>query len=55
MLDDFDREILLPHSEQLEVAERRLLGLGFSGVPVDLDTEVFALVLPVEFALHGVS
>ena len=52
MLDDFDGEILLADSEELEIAERRLLRLCLARVSVDLDAEEVALVLPVEFALH---
>jgi hypothetical protein len=48
-LDDLDGVILLSHSEDLEVAERRLLGLGVS---VDLDAEEVSLVLPVELGLR---
>lgn len=52
MLDDFDREVFLTKSEQLQVAEGGLLGLGLSSVSVDLDTEEVSLVLPEEFALE---
>ena len=47
-LDNLDREILLPDTEDLEVAEDRLLRFG---VAIDLDTQEVALILPVEFAL----
>lgn len=48
-LDDLDGVVLLPHAEDLEVAERRLLGLGVS---VDLNTKEVSLVVPVELALQ---
>lgn len=51
MLDDFNREVLFTKSEQFQVAEGGLLGLGLSCVSVDLDTEEVSLVLPEEFAL----
>jgi hypothetical protein len=47
-LNDLYRVVLLAQAEDLEVAEDGLLRLR---VPVDLDTEEVALVLPVEFAL----
>ena len=50
-LDDLDGVVLLPHPEDLEVAEDRLLGLG---VAVDLDTQEVSLVLPVKLALRRV-
>lgn len=55
VLDDLDGNILLTHSEQFQVAVCRLLCPGFSGVSVDLDTEVVSLVLPVEFTLGTIS
>ena len=51
MLDDFNGEVLLSQSEQFEVTECSLLGLGLSCVSVDLDTEEVSLVLEVEFTL----
>ena len=51
MLNDLDGEVLLAETEELEVAESSLLGLGLSSVSVDLDTEEVSLVLEVEFAL----
>ena len=48
--DDLDGEILLAYTEDLEVAEDRLLGFGMT---VDFDTEEVALVLPVKFTLNG--
>ena len=48
-LDNLDGVVLFAHAEDLEVAEDGLLGLR---VPVDLDAEEVALVLPVEFALQ---
>ena len=47
-LDNLYREILLPDTEDLEIAEDRLLRFGMA---IDLDTQEVALVLPVEFAL----
>ena len=47
--DDFDQVILFAHSEDLQVAEDRLLRLG---VPVHLDAQEVALVLPVQLALQ---
>lgn len=52
MLNDLDGVVLLSESEQLQVAEGSLLGLGLSSVSVDLDTEVVSLILEVEFALQ---
>ena len=49
-LDNLYREILLPDTEDLEIAEDRLLRLC---VAIDLDTEEIALVLPVKFTLNG--
>jgi hypothetical protein len=43
-----NRIVLLPHTEDLKVAEDGLLGLR---VPVNLDTQEVALILPVEFTL----
>jgi hypothetical protein len=54
VLDDFDGEVFLAESEELQVAEGRLLGLGLSSMSIDLDTEVVALVLEVEFALPSI-
>jgi len=48
MFDDFDREILVPHPEDLEVTEYGFLRLC---VTVDLHAEEVALVLPVQFTL----
>ena len=47
-LDDFYWEIFLPHSEDLQVAEDRLLCLR---VAVNFNTQEVTLILPVEFAL----
>ena len=49
--DDFYREVLLANTEDLEIAEDRLLCFGMA---VNLDTQEVALVLPVEFALGAV-
>ena len=51
VFNDFDGDILLAHSEELQVTERSLLGSGLSRMSVDLDTEVVSLVLPVELTL----
>lgn len=48
MLNDFDREILVPHSKDLKVTEYRFLRLR---VTVDFHAEEVALVLPVQFTL----
>ena len=47
-LDDFYREVLLPDTEDLEVAKDGLLGFG---VAVDFNTEEIALVLPEQLTL----
>ena len=47
-LDDLNREVLFTDTEDLEVAEDRLLRFGMA---IDLDTQEVALILPVEFAL----
>ena len=49
-LDNLDREILLPDTEDLEIAEDRLLRFGMA---IDLDTQEVTLVLPVEFTLRN--
>lgn len=51
VLDHLDGKVFLSNPEKLKVAKGGLLGLGLTGVAVDLDTEVVALILPVEFAL----
>ena len=48
MFDDFDREILVSHLENLKVAEYRFLCLR---VTIDFYTEEVALVLPVQLTL----
>jgi hypothetical protein len=50
MFKDFDGEILVPHPENLEVAE-----YGFSRlcVAVDFYAEEVTLVLPVKFTLKN--
>ena len=48
VFDDFDREILIPHLENLEVTEYGFLRLCMT---VHLHAEEVALVLPVKFAL----
>jgi hypothetical protein len=48
-LDNLNGIVLLTDTEDLEVAEDRLLRLG---VAVDLDAEEIALVLPVELTLY---
>lgn len=48
MFDDFDREVLVPHPEDLEVTEYGFLRLC---VTVDLHAEEVALVLPVQLTL----
>ena len=48
-LNNFDREVLLAYTEDLEIAEDGLLGFG---VAVDFDAQEIALVLPVELTLH---
>lgn len=37
VLNDFDRNVILSQAENFEVARSSLLGLGFSGVTVDLN------------------
>ena len=51
MLDNFNRVILFPQTEQLQIAKGRLLGFGLSGVTINLDADVVTLVLPEELAL----
>jgi hypothetical protein len=51
VLDDFDRDILLTHSEKLQVAECSLFRSSLSRVSVYLDAEIVSLVLPEEFTL----
>lgn len=46
-----DRDILLPHAEELECGK---LGLASLGVSIDLHAQEVALILPVELALQGV-
>ena len=48
VFDDFDREILVPHPENLKVTEYGFLRLR---VTVDLHAEEVSLVLPVQFTL----
>ena len=48
-LNDLDGVVLLPYTEDFEIAEDRLLCLR---VTVDLDAKEVALILPVELALH---
>ena len=48
-LNNFDREVLLAYTEDLEVAEDGLLGFGMT---IDFDAQEVALVLPVELTLH---
>jgi len=48
VFDNFDREILVPHPEDLEVTEYGFLRLC---VTVDLHAKEVALVLPVQFTL----
>jgi len=55
VLDNLDGVVLLAETEELEVAEGGLLGLGLAGVAVDLDAEVVALVLPEELALEALE
>ena len=50
--DNLDRIVLLPHHEDFQVAEYRLLGLGMT---VNLDTKEVSLILPVEFTLIEVA
>lgn len=50
-LNDFDRVVFLPQTEDLEIAEDRLLGLS---VTIDLDAQEVALVLPMKFALKRI-
>ena len=50
--DNLDRVVLLPHHEDFQVAEYRLLGLGMT---VNLDTKEVSLVLPVELTLIEVA
>lgn len=52
MLDDLDGIVFFAQTKQFQVAKSSLLGLGFSCVSVDLDTEVITLVLPVKLALY---
>jgi hypothetical protein len=49
VFDDFDREILIPHLENLEVTEYGFLRLRMT---VHLHAEEVALVLPVQFTLN---
>ena len=49
--DDFYREVLLANTEDLEIAEDRLLRFG---VAIDLDAKEITLVLPVKLALNTV-
>jgi len=48
VFDDFNREILVPHLEDLKVTKYGFLRLC---VTVDLHAEEIALVLPVQFTL----
>ena len=48
-LDYLNWEVLLPHTEDLEITKDRLFGLR---VAVDLDAQEVALVLPIKLALH---
>jgi len=48
VFDNFDREILVPHPEDLEVTEYRFLRFC---VTVDFHAEEVTLVLPVQFTL----
>lgn len=48
-LHDLDWEILLPHTEDLQIAEDGFLRFGMA---IDLDAQEVTLVLPVELALR---
>jgi hypothetical protein len=50
VFNDFDGEIFVSHSEDLEVTEDGFLRLC---VTVDLDAEEVSLILPMEFTLSG--
>ena len=47
-LDDLNREVLFTDTEDLEVAEDRLLGFGMT---VNPHAQEVSLILPVEFTL----
>ena len=47
-LHDLNREVLLPHTEDFQIAER---GLFRFGMTINLDAEVITLALPEELAL----
>ena len=51
-VDDLDRHALFPHAEDFEVRRERFLRFR---VPVDLDANVGALRLPVEFCVGDVE
>ena len=48
-LNDLDGVVLLPYTEDFEIAEDRLLCLR---VTVDLDAKEVALVLPIQLTLE---
>ena len=48
-LNDLNREVLFTDTEDLEVAEDRLLGFGMT---VNPHTQEVSLILPVEFTLR---
>jgi len=51
-LNDFHREVLLAHAENLEIAENGFFGLR---VTVNTHTEKVALILPIQPTLKGRS